>query len=324
MLLDIPEILKDFPKIELSYETMVHKKVHHSDLMIAIPEGKKYFAWFTVYKQHNVCFLLETGDYKKIVHVSVATTSFKDELSYGTILYGTIFKYDHTSCFSVENIVFYKGSLLPKHNFLNKLQILNHLLKNEISQMAIHRNFIIFALPFFKIGNDFKQLLNEIEVLPYKIKTIQFIKINHTKSHEISCMNYFKPGYQYKNTSNQIHHAIFKVVPDIQNDIYHLHMYNNGNYEFYDIAHIPDYKTSVLMNKIFRKIKENDNLDALEESDSEDEFENERLDKFVYLDKWFKMNCIYNHKFKKWTPLCTVKNNEKVITKKELGASAII
>jgi len=318
MFLDIPTILKDFPNVELSYETAVHKKVHQCDLLFAIPEGKKYFAWFTVYKENNVCFLLEIGDRKQIIHVSIATTSFKDELSYGTILYGTLFKYNNDSCFSVENILCYKGTLLPKHNFLNKLQILNHVLKNEISQMTLHDKYVIFALPFFKIGNDFNQLLNEIEVLPYKIKTIQFIKINDTKSHQIFSMNYFKPGYQYKNNSNQIYHAIFKVVPDIQNDIYHLYLYNNGNYEFYDLAHIPDYKTSVFMNQIFRKIKENVNLDALEESDSESEFESERLDKFVYLDKTFKMNCIYNHKFKKWTPLSLAKYNEKVITKKGL------
>ena len=35
------------------------------------------------------------------------------------------------------------------------------------------------------------------------------------------------------------------------------------------------------MNKLFRNIKENNNLDLLEESDSEDEFENIQLDKYV-------------------------------------------
>ena len=40
------------------------------------------------------------------------------------------------------------------------------------------------------------------------------------------------------------------------------------------------------MNSIFRNIKENQNLD-LEESDSEDEFENIDVDKFVNLKKTF-------------------------------------
>jgi hypothetical protein len=93
---------------------------------------------------------------------------------------------------------------------------------------------------------------------------------------------------------------IFTVTPDIQNDIYHLQ--NDANH-IQEIAYIPDYKTSVMMNRIFRNIKENINLDALEESDSEEEFENENLDKFVHLDKCERMICAYNYKFKKWVPL---------------------
>ena len=36
---------------------------------------------------------------------------------------------------------------------------------------------------------------------------------------------------------------------------------------------------------------------------SEDEFENEKEDRFVYLDREFNMICSYNYKFKKWVPL---------------------
>ena len=60
------------------------------------------------------------------------------------------------------------------------------------------------------------------------------------------------------------------------------------------------------MNDYFRVIKENQDLDKLEISDSEDEFENEDTTKFVYLDKCIKFKCIYNSNFKKWIPLCKV------------------
>jgi hypothetical protein len=72
------------------------------------------------------------------------------------------------------------------------------------------------------------------------------------------------------------------------------------------------------MNKLFRVIKENDNLDALEESDDEEEFQNENIDKFVYLDKSYKMICKYNHKFKKWTPIKLSEDKNKVITNEEI------
>jgi len=94
--------------------------------------------------------------------------------------------------------------------------------------------------------------------------------------------------------------GIFTVKPDLQNDIYHL--YEDGD-KYHAVALIPDYKTSVMMNKLFRNIKENTNLDALEESDDEDEFEDERDDRFVFMEKSYKMVCAYNHKFKKWAPV---------------------
>ena len=113
-------------------------------------------------------------------------------------------------------------------------------------------------------------------------------------------------------------YKIFIVSPDIQNDIYYLidpdsstTNDNNDNNDNNDvvpisnklIASIPDYKTSVMMNALFRNIKENRSLDALEESDDEDEFENTNIDKFVNLNKKIKMKCVFNYKFKKWTPI---------------------
>jgi hypothetical protein len=112
--------------------------------------------------------------------------------------------------------------------------------------------------------------------------------------------------------------VIFLLRPDIQNDVYYLFCLNDDTEEQHGIAHIPDYNTSVMMNKLFRIIKENENLDALEESDDEDEFENENNDKFVHLNKTYKMYCQYNHKFKKWVPIKVANENSQVINIKEL------
>jgi hypothetical protein len=117
---------------------------------------------------------------------------------------------------------------------------------------------------------------------------------------------------------------VFKITPDIQNDIYHLHYYDpqinkESTENIFDVAYIPDYKTSVMMNKLFRNIKENANLDALEESDDEEEFEDDRPDKFVFLNKSYNMVCIWNNKFKKWAPIRLAQKGDKIITKKELS-----
>jgi len=110
-----------------------------------------------------------------------------------------------------------------------------------------------------------------------------------------------------KSVSSDIY-KVFFIKPDLQNDIYYLYQISTTNFDVIskEIAHIPDYKTSVLMNTLFRNIKENSNLDSLEESDEEEEFENIQIDKFVDLNKIIKMRCIFNYKFKKWVPVSVV------------------
>ena len=60
-------ILQDFPKFELSYETIIHKKVYDANFCLLIPEGIKSFAWFTTIKDENVCVIMQIGDNKKII-----------------------------------------------------------------------------------------------------------------------------------------------------------------------------------------------------------------------------------------------------------------
>jgi len=128
----------------------------------------------------------------------------------------------------------------------------------------------------------------------------------HTSKYNEKLPVYIEPIKQ-KTASNEIYKTFF-IKPDLQNDIYYLYQNSATNFDIIskEIAHIPDYKTSVLMNKLFRNIKENSNLDSLEESDEEDEFENIQIDKFVDLNKIIKMRCIFNYKFKKWVPVSVI------------------
>jgi len=72
---------------------------------------------------------------------------------------------------------------------------------------------------------------------------------------------------------------------------------------------ISTYKSSTMMNKLFRKIRENDNLDFLEESEDEEDFENTDINKYVDLEKSVLMKCVYVKRFKKWQPLSVFINN---------------
>ena len=107
---NINYILQYFPKFELSYEKPIHNKVPNANVLLAIPKGKKYFAWFTSYNKDNVCFLLELNTYNKIVSIKTAITSFHDSLVLGTIVYGTMTTIKNNCYFCIEDIYFYKGN----------------------------------------------------------------------------------------------------------------------------------------------------------------------------------------------------------------------
>jgi len=309
---EIPNLMKTFPTIKLSYENLTHKKVYDSDYMITIPDGARCFAWFSIYKNQNVCYLLEIQSDKNISSIKIVNSCFNDELCYGsgTILYGTLFTSSNIKNFNVQDLLYYKGKQITSE--IDKLKIYETIFIHDIKQIAYTHNFILFGLPL--ISKNFSELLQKIEILPYAVKYIQYryLKIG-SKVYNI------KPNSQYVSKTDYnkgCKEAVFKVKAELQNDIYNLYVQSKtaGSSEYlFETAYIPDYKTSVMMNNLFRNIKENKNLDALEESDSEEEFENDRADKFVFLEKVLYMVCIYNNKFRKWVPTRLANKNEKLV-----------
>lgn len=346
------QILSEFPNIKLSYENIIHKKVY-SNFVLAIPEGKKCFAWFTNVKNDNVCYILELKENKQICDIKIVNCCFNNTLSYGTIFYGTVFNYLDNNFFSVEDIFFYKGINVSNYIWIKKLDLFTQIMSSDIRQVSYNKSFMVFGLPL--ISEKLNELTDEISKIKYKIKHIQFrnynnknvsqyLEYNNLVENNKSSQDFKQKRSENKNNvdnnprsavkqvtnsnnkldskniSKRERLAVFQVKPDIQNDIYYLYCYDNNSQSLvhYNIAFIPDFKTSVMMNKLFRNIKENDNLDFLEESDSEDEFENEKEDRFVYLDREFNMICSYNYKFKKWVPLKLADKDNKIISLEKL------
>lgn len=354
-------ILSDFPKFELSYETMTHKKVFDYNVILAIPQGQPCFAWFTSYKEDNVCFILELDtDFtnsnnsnsnskhitNNIKNIKIVLTSFKDKLALGTVFYGTTFKTNNgVNCFCIEDLYYYKGTNYSGRTFVNRLETLKGILETELSQQALTPRYTIFGMPL--MNTDLLTMLKDIEMLPYKVT---YLKYRWYETKKIMCAEYYsknkghirtinttqldtiptqiqnkqqtqnKPQVQNKQqTSKQISNAIFLITPDIKSDIYNLFMSKDGKTEFYDYAFIPDYDTSVNMNRLFRNIKENENLDTLEESDDEGDFEDDRMDKYVYLDRSYKMDCQFNYKFKKWVPISIVNATDPIVSYNKLS-----
>ena len=344
-------LLKDFPNVKLSYENIIYKKVHNSDYIVAIPEGVKCFAWFTSFNDKFVCLIMELTEGNQISDIKIANACFSNDLAYGTILYGTVVYQSSNRFFYIEDIFSYKGCDVAKTSWGDKLTKMNTMLKKDLKQVAYNNSFIVFGMPLLCKTNE--ELEKRMPTINYKINNIQFMLFKMYNKHiSVPYKNYIEPirttsvGERFNSVSPPIlktpltseqqyrepqyrepqqnkpniirpspkAEIVFLVRPEIQDDIYNIYCLNSGlKEEQHGIAHIPNFNTSVMMNKLFRNIKENHNLDALEESDDEDEFENDKSDKFVYLDRSYKMVCVYNPKFKKWTPIKLANEKSEII-----------
>ena len=90
----------------------------------------------------------------------------------------------------------------------------------------------------------------EISTLPYAVYGVALWSYNNSNSMGI-----------HLSKIRSIPEAIFKVKATVQDDIYNIYCFDyNEPTEPYGNAMIPTYKSSVMMNSLFRTIKENGKL----------------------------------------------------------------
>jgi len=258
--------------------------------------------------------------------------------------------------FSIHSVYWYKGNLVPPLTLSGHVRLCESIFDEAgIRQVAYTKhNSIIFGLPML-CHND-KDIDRMISELPYTIFAVQYRFENHTKicirhvpfqstvssntgsvvapptlqqprpqaqapihpSPMTSRMPYVQPQDEMLTNIQ----AIFMVRPNIQNDIYELFVRSSssrtGELVFHNFAHISGYKTSVMMNRLFRNIIENERLDAQEESEDDDEFENTEPDKYVSLHKEFLMICRFNKRFCRWVPIQVVSSSQTTTTNSQI------
>lgn len=247
--------------------------------------------------------------------------------------------------FVIEDIFFYKGIPLKNMMFGEKLGYIEDFIKNQIVQQFQSNTGVVFTLPVMwgisydspsdeSIFIDYEKIKNNIpynvhhlqlrklmDISPYLNLTISTVltKLSN-KQLSSSVSDECKIVKQLPNYISDFHKhqykfpTIFQVSADIQFDIYHLFACGKDKTMlYYGVACIPNLKTSIFMNSLFRNIRENQNLDYIEESDDESDFENISQDKYVDLSKTLNIECIFNQKFKKWIPIRVVGKHEKIV-----------
>uniref|UniRef100_A0A6C0H4H3 Uncharacterized protein n=1 Tax=viral metagenome TaxID=1070528 RepID=A0A6C0H4H3_9ZZZZ len=283
------------------------------DYYILYPKGRRGYLWFTYYKKEMLCLLIFINS-KKFDDIS--NEFYKYEINYdntlcynNVLLIGTYFyKYNNNNnksaqhyyvIDSVLNYNYYNAIIRANNNncFNSKLNLCKKVVQ-AITNSTFNINLGI-------ILDNYDSIFKIIYKLNYDIYCVACYNNNKYLGNFI--LNIQLSKTINKNETNYGYN--FKVTASITPDIYNLYILDNNKEIFYEYALIDSYKTSVFMNDLFRKIKENKNLDLLEESDDEEEFENIDLEKYVDLGKTYIIECFYNRKFKKWVPKNLAKNN---------------
>jgi hypothetical protein len=247
-----------------------------------IPKGPKKLIHFYLDKNNNYCAYLKNKDKHNNSKSQKLLLSFDNTLCVGkgTIISGTLIDFHNIKCFFIEDIILYKSNQYEFSNWKFKMQVIQNILKNINMDNVYPPNYILFGTPITRKTID---ELNQISV-PYKLYSVEYLFSN--KKHYI------------KQFTHELETKVFFIRPDVKPDIYSLYLEKHVGY-----AYIPDFETSKMLNKIFRNIPENENLDCLEESDDEETFENIDDTKHVNLNEIKRFKCVYNNHFKQWKPI---------------------
>ena len=301
------QLMKRFPDVKLSYDRTLHKKVY-ADLFMVIPKGPKAFLWITYLDGDNVALLMTLNHRGDIKDIEARAMCFNNELAYGTILYGTIFDVAGNTFFTCEDIHMYRGEDTSRTALATKLDYLKGMFETSLLQKSYGSNFLLPGLPIWT--SNYQAALNATTSLPYRIYGIKLFNFRDRNGAAIG-ISVIK--------ERVIPEAIFRVKATTQADVYSLFCFEhmNSSSKPYGTAAVTTYKQSVFMNSLFRTIKENRNLDLLEESDDEEEFEDVSEDKYVDLKKQLVMKCVYNKRFRKWEPVEVIKEKTKIVTRRE-------
>ena len=257
-------------------------------------KGKRSCIWFTYIDKKFVCILILINNNELLNNDNnfyIVDVIYNPELCYNEVLlYGHYNNINKKNYFYIDNVYnynnynYYVKNIKQNINFEYKLELFKYIM----NYINIYESKFNIVLPV--ILNNKDNLYKIIHKLPYNINNI----VVYNDKNYIS--NYI---YNPNTNCNNIF-ATFMVKALLTNDIYMSYLYSNNKLIEYNILLIDTYKTSKFMNNNFRNIRENYNLDSLEESD--DEFENNSVNKFVDLEKCLNIECEYNNRFKKWVP----------------------
>ena len=254
--------------------------------------GSMYYLFLTQIDKKNYCFFIDKKikDGHNFPRIILVNYRFSDELFENTLFDGELLRdRDENWLYIINNLVIHRGKLMKDKHINHKLNLTYDILTNNY-QKDNHLEICPIYVKRLFANHEFGYLINTyIPSLNYNPRGIYFEGIRNLNNH----LFLFPRGQKFTKVEtikeitppkkNIIKKSIslngrtqlrFMIRSTEISDIYNLYCLRNDEIYKYGGAHIHNLKTSKLMRKIF-----NNNIDNV------------------------TMNCEYNTKMEKWTPI---------------------
>jgi hypothetical protein len=293
---EIAVVMKRLPFFQVSYETVLHKKQTlraANPVYIGWPEGELCYLWLTFYLEHDICLLIDSAGGARQIAGAV-----RPVWAQGTLMRGVVGGGAAAGVFFVDDLYWYKGTSLWQQPWGVKLGYLRLFFAEQAAGLQLQ-----CRLPNHAPAAQ-----------PRASYSVHKCQLRSLTDGRAPFYNIAAPAAQPGASATPLR-AVFAVSAAPQYDIYYLHAYKNAQQprEKVDVACIMTMKTSVFMNHLFRRIRENVDLSLVEDTEDEADFENQDENKYTDLNKMILMECEYNPKYKKWTPCKVVSARSRIV-----------
>lgn len=287
---ELATLVSKLPDFVVEDPQRVETKVFGYDNCYAIPKGSQALVFFTTDENGPACYLLERDQSSKgIKSACKCIVSFDLTIAAGTVVSGVAFQVKGRRFLSVLDIYQYAGQILSGKTagfraahigaFFRRIRSTNY------SELCLS-----FGVPIS--GTTYKDLSKRIGTLPYDVSDVLYVSSKWSRSR-------IRERAQDKHPEQQnspLKRCAVSVIAHPDHDVYELRSRGSRHARW---AAVQTMAESQRLNRIFRIIRENDDLDYTEMSGDEETFENVHEMKYVKK-RTMVMNCEYVPYLKKW------------------------
>jgi hypothetical protein len=269
-----------------------------ADIWLLIPRGRRCLLWFTYVRGGPGCIAVDVDWKNNPTDFHIVLASFHRDLAFETLMGGVMIDNPGGQpAFCCTYVHAYKGRWLSRNLDL-QIEMTHHIIHDMVRQDA--------RLPLLRVCVPFavfheSELESAINKSPAAIHGIRMVS---SERNQIL-------GVMKQSIEQQVR-CVMLVKPEVEEDVYSLWSDKQVGH-----ALVPDYKTSIMLNSLFRNVKENVDLDLLEESDDEEEFENVDTDRYLRVKEGMTMSMQFMPRFNGWRPCEIVSQPPTVSTEVE-------